>query len=41
MNSFNYVARGIDAEIARQIQVYEDGGEVPQETPTSTPPPAG
>ena len=28
MNSFNFVARGIDAEVARQIQVYEDGGEV-------------
>jgi aspartyl-tRNA(Asn)/glutamyl-tRNA(Gln) amidotransferase subunit B len=32
MNSFNYVARGIDAEVARQIQVYADGGEVSQET---------
>ena len=32
MNSFNFVARGIDAEIARQIAVYEGGGEVVQET---------
>jgi aspartyl-tRNA(Asn)/glutamyl-tRNA(Gln) amidotransferase subunit B len=32
MNSFNYVARGIEAEIARQIGVWEGGGEVRQET---------
>jgi aspartyl-tRNA(Asn)/glutamyl-tRNA(Gln) amidotransferase subunit B len=32
MNSFNFVARGIDAEVARQIAVYEGGGEVVQET---------
>jgi aspartyl-tRNA(Asn)/glutamyl-tRNA(Gln) amidotransferase subunit B len=32
MNSFNFVARGIDAEIARQIGVWESGGEVKQET---------
>ena len=32
MNSFNYVARGIEAEIARQIGVWEGGGEVQQET---------
>ena len=32
MNSFNYVARGIDAEVARQIGVWEGGGEVRQET---------
>jgi len=32
MNSFNFVARGIDAEIARQIEVWESGGEVRQET---------
>jgi aspartyl-tRNA(Asn)/glutamyl-tRNA(Gln) amidotransferase subunit B len=32
MNSFNYVARGIEAEIARQIGVWESGGEVRQET---------
>ena len=32
MNSFTFVARGIDAEIARQIGVWESGGEVQQET---------
>jgi aspartyl-tRNA(Asn)/glutamyl-tRNA(Gln) amidotransferase subunit B len=32
MNSFTFVARGIDAEIARQIEVSESGGEVRQET---------
>ncbi len=32
MNSFNFVARGIDAEIARQIGVWESGGEIKQET---------
>ena len=32
MNSFSFVARGIDAEIARQIGVWESGGEVRQET---------
>ncbi len=32
MNSFNYIARGIDAEVARQIAVWESGGEVQQET---------
>ena len=32
MNSFNFVARGIEAEVARQIAVYEAGGEVVQET---------
>ncbi len=32
MNSFNYVARGIEAEVARQIGVWEGGGEVQQET---------
>jgi aspartyl-tRNA(Asn)/glutamyl-tRNA(Gln) amidotransferase subunit B len=32
MNSFNFIARGIEAEIARQISVYESGGEVLQET---------
>ena len=32
MNSFNYIARGIDAEVARQIAVWEAGGEVRQET---------
>jgi aspartyl-tRNA(Asn)/glutamyl-tRNA(Gln) amidotransferase subunit B len=32
MNSFNHIARGIDAEIRRQIAVWESGGEVVQET---------
>ena len=32
MNSFRFVAQGIDAEVARQIAVYECGGEVVQET---------
>jgi aspartyl-tRNA(Asn)/glutamyl-tRNA(Gln) amidotransferase subunit B len=32
MNSFNYIARGIEAEIARQIDVYGSGGEVVQQT---------
>jgi aspartyl-tRNA(Asn)/glutamyl-tRNA(Gln) amidotransferase subunit B len=32
MNSFNFAAKGIDREIARQIEVYESGGEVQQET---------
>jgi aspartyl-tRNA(Asn)/glutamyl-tRNA(Gln) amidotransferase subunit B len=32
MNSFNFVARGIEAEVERQIAVWEAGGEVQQET---------
>ena len=32
MNSFNFVARGIAAEIERQIAVWESGGEVVQQT---------
>ncbi len=32
MNSFRFVAQGIDAEVSRQIAVYEAGGEVVQET---------
>jgi aspartyl-tRNA(Asn)/glutamyl-tRNA(Gln) amidotransferase subunit B len=32
MNSFNFAAKGIDREIARQIGIYEAGGEVQQET---------
>ncbi len=32
MNSFNFIARGIEAEIERQIEVWESGGEVQQET---------
>jgi aspartyl-tRNA(Asn)/glutamyl-tRNA(Gln) amidotransferase subunit B len=32
MNSFNHIARGIDAEIRRQIEVWGSGGEVVQQT---------
>jgi aspartyl-tRNA(Asn)/glutamyl-tRNA(Gln) amidotransferase subunit B len=32
MNSFTFIARGIEAEAARQIGVWESGGEVVQET---------
>jgi aspartyl-tRNA(Asn)/glutamyl-tRNA(Gln) amidotransferase subunit B len=32
MNSFTFVARGIDAEIERQIAIWESGEEVRQET---------
>src|SRR5436309_10680963 len=32
MNSFNHIARGIEAEIRRQIGVWESGGEVVQQT---------
>jgi aspartyl-tRNA(Asn)/glutamyl-tRNA(Gln) amidotransferase subunit B len=32
MNSFNHIARGIDAEVRRQIATWESGGEVVQET---------
>jgi aspartyl-tRNA(Asn)/glutamyl-tRNA(Gln) amidotransferase subunit B len=32
MNSFNHIARGIDAEILRQIETWESGGQVVQET---------
>ena len=32
MNSFNHIARGIEAEVARQIAVWESGGEVEQHT---------
>ncbi|HSI98733.1 MAG TPA: Asp-tRNA(Asn)/Glu-tRNA(Gln) amidotransferase subunit GatB [Gaiellaceae bacterium] len=32
MNSFNFIARGIGAEVERQIAVWESGGEVKQET---------
>ena len=32
MNSFTFIARGIEAEVARQIGVWESGGEVRQET---------
>jgi aspartyl-tRNA(Asn)/glutamyl-tRNA(Gln) amidotransferase subunit B len=32
MNSFSFAAKGIEREIARQISIYEAGGEVQQET---------
>ena len=32
MNSFNHIARGIEAEIERQVAVWESGGEVEQHT---------
>ncbi len=32
MNSFSFAAKGIEREIVRQIQIYEAGGEVQQET---------
>jgi aspartyl-tRNA(Asn)/glutamyl-tRNA(Gln) amidotransferase subunit B len=32
MNSFNFAAKGIEREIARQIRVYEQGGTIEQET---------
>ena len=32
MNSFNFIARGIEAEVERQTAVWESGGEVQQET---------
>jgi aspartyl-tRNA(Asn)/glutamyl-tRNA(Gln) amidotransferase subunit B len=32
MNSFNFIARGIDAEVARQVEVWDSGGEVIQQT---------
>jgi aspartyl-tRNA(Asn)/glutamyl-tRNA(Gln) amidotransferase subunit B len=32
MNSFNFIARGIDAEVKRQIEVWESGGKVVQAT---------
>ena len=32
MNSFSFAAKGIEREIQRQIQIYESGGQVEQET---------
>jgi aspartyl-tRNA(Asn)/glutamyl-tRNA(Gln) amidotransferase subunit B len=32
MNSFNFAAKGIEREIARQVAIYESGGTVEQET---------
>ncbi len=32
MNSFGFVAKGIEAEVERQVELYEGGGDVVQET---------
>ena len=32
MNSFSHIARGIDAEVARQVEIWESGREVEQHT---------
>ncbi len=32
MNSFNFAAKGIEREIRRQVEIYESGGEIDQET---------
>jgi aspartyl-tRNA(Asn)/glutamyl-tRNA(Gln) amidotransferase subunit B len=32
MNSFNHIGRGIEAEVARQIEIWESGGAVEQHT---------
>jgi aspartyl-tRNA(Asn)/glutamyl-tRNA(Gln) amidotransferase subunit B len=32
MNSFTFIARGIEAEVRRQVEVWESGGEVVQQT---------
>jgi aspartyl-tRNA(Asn)/glutamyl-tRNA(Gln) amidotransferase subunit B len=32
MNSFTFIARGIDAEVKRQVAIWESGGEVEQQT---------
>ena len=32
MNSFNFAAKGIERELRRQIEIYESGGTVEQET---------
>jgi aspartyl-tRNA(Asn)/glutamyl-tRNA(Gln) amidotransferase subunit B len=32
MNSFNFAAKGIEREVARQVDIYESGGQVEQET---------
>ena len=37
MNSFRFVAQGIDAEVARQIAVYEGGARSSRRPTTSTP----
>src|SRR5919197_156655 len=38
MNSFNFAAKGIEREVARQAAIYEAGGQVEQETPHFDPP---
>jgi aspartyl-tRNA(Asn)/glutamyl-tRNA(Gln) amidotransferase subunit B len=32
MNSFNFAAKGIEREVRRQVELWESGGEVEQET---------
>jgi aspartyl-tRNA(Asn)/glutamyl-tRNA(Gln) amidotransferase subunit B len=32
MNSFNFIGRGIEAEVKRQVGIWESGGEVVQQT---------
>ena len=32
MNSFNFAAKGIEREVRRQIEIYESGGTIEQET---------
>jgi len=32
MNSFNFAAKGIEREVRRQVEIYESGGQVEQET---------
>ncbi len=32
MNSFNHIGRGIEAEVARQVELWESGGSVEQHT---------
>src|SRR3954471_3114921 len=32
MNSFNHIGRGIEAEVRRQVETWESGGEVVQQT---------
>ena len=32
MNSFTHIGRGIEAEVARQVEVWESGGQVVQQT---------
>jgi aspartyl-tRNA(Asn)/glutamyl-tRNA(Gln) amidotransferase subunit B len=32
MNSFNFAAKGIEREVRRQVEIYESGGQIDQET---------